>query len=408
MQLCLKKVGFKMIKKINILITLLFVLFLVSACEFETIDTNEETIKEETTDITEEITGEMPVINGLVDLTLEVGSIFEPLLDITASDLEDGDLTDQIDIIGLDGIPILNNVLMATGEYTLTYKITDSDQNVFEQTITITIILQQDLACTFVYDGYQITFCDDFNGLGSNLNSNLVDLSKWGFQLGTGSQYGLTGWGNNERQFYRSENARVENGNLVIEAKMENFGGMPYTSARLWTQPTFSQKYGRFEASISLPVGTGLWPAFWLMPQDSVYGGWANSGEIDIMEARGRLPNEVSSAIHYGGSWPNNQYQSRKYQFPIGITISDFNLYSVEWEETELRFYVNNILYYTITDWYNTGYDFPAPFDQRFHIILNLAVGGTFDRDRLPDPQIFEEEVLMIVEYVRVYQKIDS
>ena len=393
-----------MIKKISIFISLLFFLFFISSCEIVTTDDNDNTLTEETN----EITKEAPIINGLMDLVLEVGSVFDPLFGITANDAIDLDLTNQIVLIGLDGIPLLNNVLMVTGVYSLTYQVIDSNLMSFEQTITITVTEQSNLACNFIYDGYQVTFCDDFTGQGSNLNSRFVDLSKWGFQLGTGSQYGLTGWGNNERQFYRSENARVENGSLIIEAKLENFGGMPYTSARLWTQPTFSQKYGRFEALISLPVGDGLWPAFWLMPQDSVYGGWANSGEIDIMEARGRFPNEVSSAIHYGGSWPNNQYQSRKYQFPTGITISDFNLYSVEWEETELRFYVNNILYYTINNWHNTGYDYPAPFDQRFHIILNLAVGGTFDRNRLPADEIFNEEVLMIVKYVRVYQKIDT
>jgi beta-glucanase (GH16 family) len=254
-------------------------------------------------------------------------------------------------------------------------------------------------------EGYTLTWHDEFDGTGNNLNERNVDLSKWAFQIGTGTDQGLVGWGNNERQYYRSENARVEQGNLIIEAKQEFFGDMPYTSARLWTKPTFGQLYGRFEARIKLPVGDGLWPAFWLMPVENTYGGWANSGEIDIMEARGRLPNEISSALHFGGSWPNNRYTSKNYNFPLGQTIAEFHVYAVEWEPTEIRFYVNDILYHTVNVWSSEGFDYPAPFDQPFYILLNLAVGGTFDGNRLPPIELFNEPVEMVVSYVRVYRK---
>ncbi|MBU1143433.1 MAG: family 16 glycosylhydrolase [Firmicutes bacterium] len=351
--------------------------------------------------------GDLPVITGVEDLTLEKGSFFDPYEAVLATDTEDGDLTDSIEILGLSGLPIQDNILMEVGDYVLTYKVKDSDDNLVESTITITIVLEVvDLgACDVDLTGYTLTFCDDFAGDEDSADTNGLDLDKWGYQLGTGTDYGLTNWGNNEQQYYRSENVTVTGSILQIQAKNESFGGKFYTSARLWTKNTFNQKYGRFEALIKLPSGDGLWPAFWLMPQDNVYGGWANSGEIDIMEARGRLPFESSSALHFGGSWPDNQYVSETYTFPSGKSINDFNLYAVEWEETMMRFYVNDILYYTVSNWSSTGYPYPAPFDQSFYIILNLAVGGNFDGNRLPDVNIFNQPVLMEIDYVRVFQK---
>ncbi len=361
-----------------------------------------------TTELPEDsIIGELPLFSGLSDVTSYVGQSFDPRFGITAIDFEDGDLTDQINIIGLENVPLSEGILTATGVFTLSYIIIDSDMNSVTSIISLTVLESTAMnECDVEREGYVLTWCDDFSGTGSRLNARGVDLDKWGFQVGTGSQYGLTNWGNNEQQFYRSENARVTMGQLVIEAKKEIFSGMQYTSSRLFTQNTFSQTYGRFEALIRLPRGEGLWPAFWLMPKNSVYGGWANSGEIDIMEARGRLPGEVTSALHFGGSWPNNQYTSRRYTFQNGQTIEEDHLYAVEWDETEIRFYVNDILYHTLRQWSSTGYDYPAPFDQPFYIIMNLAVGGTFDGNRLPPASLFDNPVEMVVSYVRVYQRV--
>ncbi len=379
-------------KKLKYILMALMLVFVVVGCEVTPI---------------EEKTGDDPIIIGAIDLTLEKGSFYDPYDSVTASDTEDGDLTDSIEISGLSGLPIQDNILMEIGDYDLTYSVVDSDDNRAEVTITITIILEVVVndACDVVLTGYTLTWCDDFNGEEDTADSNGLDLSKWGYQIGTGTDYGLTNWGNNEQQYYRSENVTVTGSILQIEAKNESFGGKFYTSSRLWTKNTFNQKYGRFEALIKLPLGDGLWPAFWLMPQDNVYGGWANSGEIDIMEARGRLPFEASSALHFGGSWPDNQYTSDTYNFPSGKSINDFNLYAVEWEETVMRFYVNDVLYHTVSNWSSTGYPYPAPFDQSFYIILNLAVGGNFDGNRLPDVSIFDQAVLMEVDYVRVFEK---
>ncbi|MDF2837930.1 MAG: glycoside hydrolase family 16, partial [Paenibacillus sp.] len=184
-------------------------------------------------------------------------------------------------------------------------------------------------------------------------------------------------------------------------------GGKTYTSGRLWTSPTFGKAYGKFEARMKLPAGQGLWPAFWLMPRDSEYGGWASSGEIDIMEARGRLPETVDGTIHYGKGAPNNKATGSHYVFPQGEDFTDFHTYSLEWEPGELRWYVDGTLYQTINDWHSWGagqpdkYAYPAPFDKEFYIIMNLAVGGNYDGGRLPDPNAFP--ATMEVDYVRVY-----
>jgi beta-glucanase (GH16 family) len=257
--------------------------------------------------------------------------------------------------------------------------------------------------CEETYNDKIITFCDDFLAT-DNANEQGVDITKWAFQTGDGSQYGIPGWGNNEAQYYREENAFVEDGLLNIQLINEAYGEKNYTSARLWTNNIFSQTYGRFEARIKLPIGDGLWPAFWLLPDNTTYGTWAANGEIDIMEARGRLPGEASGAIHYGGQWPNNVYSSETYTFPSSQTINDFHIYAIEWTENKIQWFVNDQLYYETSDWYSENGDYPAPFNTEFYIILNLAVGGIFDGNILPDPAIFNMPVLMQVDYVKVFQ----
>lgn len=255
---------------------------------------------------------------------------------------------------------------------------------------------------------WTLVWSDEFDGSGTNLDSNGVDLDKWDYQLGTGSQYGLDGWGNNEQQYYRAENAKVADGKLIIEAKNDGYEGKPYTSSRLFTEPTFTKKYGKFEARMKLPVGQGFWPAFWMMPAESIYGGWAASGEIDIMEARGRLPGEVGGTIHYGENWPLNRATGDEYHFEDGTDISDFHTYSVEWEPGVIRWYVDGELYQELNNWDSWGadqpakYAFPAPFDQEFYMILNLAIGGNYDGGREPDASMFPST--MEVDYVRVYE----
>ena len=249
--------------------------------------------------------------------------------------------------------------------------------------------------------GYTLIWNDEFEG-------NEVNPEKWAFQEGTGAEYGLTRWGNNEAQNYRKENAGVSDGCLRITVKKEPYANMAYTSARLFTQPTFSFQYGRIEARIKLPAAEGLWPAFWMLPEGSEYGNWAASGEMDIMENKGRIMTETSGAAHYGGAWPNNVFSAKTYHFPAGSSAADFHVYALEWTDAELKWYVDGELFFTLSEWYTTDADGSpvqkgAPFDKKFYILLNCAVGGNFDSGITP-PDSFEQAE-MAVDYIRVFQR---
>ncbi len=229
-----------------------------------------------------------------------------------------------------------------------------------------------------------------------------LDPEVWFFESGDGSQYGIPGWGNNELQWYLPDNAALANGLLTITAKEQAQNGKSFTSARLNTRDRFAFRYGRLEARIRLPGGQGLWPAFWLLPQDDTYGGWAASGEIDVMEAvnlGGSGGNDIHGTIHYGAQWPNNLSSGDAYMVATDAT-NDFHIYALEWDETEMRWYVDGVLFGMQNSWSTTSASFPAPFDQSFHILLNVAVGGNWPGS--PDANtVFP--VTMDVDYVRVY-----
>ncbi len=244
---------------------------------------------------------------------------------------------------------------------------------------------------------------------GDEFNDGQIDSSKWTFDLTNGHSVGLPGWGNNELQYYtnRVENVREEDGNLVIEARKEEYEGFGYTSARIKTKGLFSKKYGKFEIRASAPTGKGYWPAIWMLPEKNVYGGWAASGEIDIMEGWGSRPHTIAGTIHYGQEWPNNGYSGAEYEFTDGSTIEDFHTYAVEWEPGEIRWYVDGELYSVKNDWYSqspgqpANNAYPAPFDEEFHLIMNLAVGGNFDGNPEADTMFPKS---MKIDYVRVYE----
>ncbi|WP_378912730.1 family 16 glycosylhydrolase [Metabacillus iocasae] len=244
---------------------------------------------------------------------------------------------------------------------------------------------------------------------GDEFNDGQIDSSKWTFDLTNGHSVGLPGWGNNELQYYtnRVENVREEDGNLVIEARKEEYEGFGYTSARIKTKGLFSKKYGKFEIRASAPTGKGYWPAIWMLPEKNVYGGWAASGEIDIMEGWGSKPHTIAGTIHYGQEWPNNGYSGAEYELKDGKTIEDFHTYAIEWEPGEIRWYVDGELYSTKNDWYSqspgqpANNAYPAPFDEEFHLIMNLAVGGNFDGN--PDENTMFPKSMKI-DYVRVYE----
>lgn len=238
---------------------------------------------------------------------------------------------------------------------------------------------------------WQLVWADEFDAAGA------PDPSRWAYDIGGG------GWGNEERQFYtdRPENVRVEDGALVIEAREESFGGSPYTSARLVTRGRASWQYGRFEARIQMPEGQGIWPAFWMLATDSPYGEWPASGEIDIMEMLGNDTQRVYGTIHYGGRELGRQFTGQEFDLAAGSFSDAYHTFAVEWEPTEIRWYVDGELYQTRTAWSSGAAVYPAPFDQPFHLLLNVAVGGIWPG--YPDASTqFPQR--MLVDYVRVYR----
>ncbi len=281
---------------------------------------------------------------------------------------------------------------------------------------------------------WQLVWSDEFDG-------SSIDSNKWTHEVN------CAGGGNNEKQCYTdsADNAFVADGKLHIVALPAPEGSpLPYTSARLNTKYQGDFKYGRFEMRAKLPSGQGAWPAFWMLPTDEVYGGWPKSGEIDIMEAvnlktvnaEGVAEANVHGTLHYGRDFPNNESSGKAYLLPDDINpADDFHTYAIEWQEGEIRWYVDGYLYQTQRasqlrrnadgipvslshrGWFAEYFNIAsgeletqwnaAPFDQRFHLLLNLAVGGNWpenvnnlgiDAEAFADGQTYE------IDYVRVYQ----
>ncbi len=213
-------------------------------------------------------------------------------------------------------------------------------------------------------------------------------------------EQGNHGWGNNELQNYTDSpnNAFVQNGTLNIVAREPSPGS--YTSARIISKDKAEWKYARVEASIKLPIGQGIWPAFWMMPTDSPYGLWPRSGEIDIMEYLGHQPNRAHTTCHFGNSSTNKGQLGNSYDLPSGNYPDNFHLFAIEWSENEILWFIDGVQVHSAN---NTEVaPFQWPFDSRFHLLLNVAVGGNWPGS--PDnTTIFPQT--MEVDYVRVYQK---
>ncbi len=260
------------------------------------------------------------------------------------------------------------------------------------------VILWMSVVCSFLMlvipsngQQWQLEWWDEFDYTGA------PDPTKWGYDVGGG------GWGNNELQYYtdgRLENARVENGNLIIEAIKESFGGREYTSARLVTRDKAEWTYGRIEVSAKLPTGRGTWPAIWLLYADNPFGNgsWPDNGEIDIMEHVGFDQDRVHSTIHVN-----------KYNSPLGTqrgssktvagASTSFHTYELEWTPARLNFRIDGVLFFSYLN-ENEGWT-SWPFDMDFYLILNIAIGGDWGGLEGIDDSIFPQK--MEVDYVRVY-----
>lgn len=274
---------------------------------------------------------------------------------------------------------------------------------------------------------WKLIWSDEFDG-------PTIDRKKWDFDLGNGffnydANVWISGWGNDELQYYtrEPENAFVQDGTLHIRALKESLHGFGYTSARLKSRkrdgsPLFAKQYGRFEFRAKLPTGQGIWPALWMMPQDDKYGGWAASGEIDVLEVKGHEPTKILGTLHFGGRWPANASASQTYELPGGGTVAEFHVYALEWEPAEIRWFVDGKQFakQPSAAWWSSSKPNlaagerptapadlnprPAPFDQPFYLIMNLAVGGRFPGN--PDKTTpFPAE--MLIDYVRVHDRAD-
>ncbi|MFM2138926.1 MAG: hypothetical protein RJA57_1233 [Bacteroidota bacterium] len=241
----------------------------------------------------------------------------------------------------------------------------------------------------------RLVWSDEFD------RSGLPDTSKWNYDRGRGCPQ-LCGWGNNEPQFYtwdRMENARVEKGELIIEARKENYEGAPYTSARITTKGKGDWTYGRFEVRALLPVGLGTWPAIWMLPTENRYGIWPKSGEIDIAETVGYQRDTLHQTIHTDRY--NGMHQTQRTRLiPLSGHGTVYHVYAIEWSADRLEYYLDGVKTFTFDR--ESADTAVWPFNQPFHIILNMAIGGNFGGKKGIDASIFPTR--MQVDYVRVYQ----
>lgn len=236
------------------------------------------------------------------------------------------------------------------------------------------------------YDGMTLIWQDEFSG--ESLNSD-----NWTFETGNGS----SGWGNNESQYYRKENTSMYQGHAVIEAREENFSGFKYTSSRVITQNKFDFKYGRVDIRAALPYGQGIWPALWMLGSNFNTVGWPACGEIDIMEMIGGGNNDKT--VHGTAHWAQGGQASHSgdYVLQSGSFQNEFHVFSIEWDDRSIKWYVDDNLYHEL----NTTPNELDEFRGEHFLIMNLAVGGNWPG--YPDATT-EFPQRLIVDYIRVFQ----
>ena len=271
----------------------------------------------------------------------------------------------------------------------------DNRLNSIKNTLLISLLVFTLWSCKnddneIVKRNWELVWQDEFNTPGA------PDAAKWTYDIGNGPNN--DGWGNAELQSYtsRAENIVIADGNLKITA-IKN--GNSFTSARIKTQGLFEQGYGRIEASIKLPYGPGIWPAFWMVGNDVNTKGWPQCGEIDIMEGRGQEPNIIHGTVH-GPGYSAGAAITASYGLQNARFDTDYHLFAVEWTENCIDFYVDDVLYSRITPEKVTG---NWVYDHPFFIILNVAVGGNYvgwPTTSTPFPQT------MYVDYVKVYKEV--
>lgn len=238
------------------------------------------------------------------------------------------------------------------------------------------------------YDNMTLLWNDEFDG-------DVLDETVWRYDLGTGSN----GWGNNELQYYLKDNATVDQGYLIIEAKRESFGGRQYTSSRIKTEDNFDFQYGRVDIRARLPRGQGIWPALWMLGANFSTVGWPFSGEIDIMEMIGGGEGKddvVHGTIHWDADGTKADFGGST-QLDNGIFYDEFHVFSIEWDANAIRWYLDDVQYHVVDITPSALSEFRADF----FFIFNVAVGGNWPGSPNASTNFPQR---MIVDYVRVFQ----
>lgn len=236
---------------------------------------------------------------------------------------------------------------------------------------------------------WKLVWQDEFDGAADQL----PDLEKWNFDIGTD-------WGNRQLEYDTDRPANVSldgEGNLRIIARKEQYEGQNYTSARITTKSLYEFTYGRVEARIKLPWGQGIWPAFWMLGNNIDEVSWPQCGEIDIMEYRGQEPSRVHGTLH-GPGYSANDAITEHYDLYNDRFDTGFHIFAAEWSADEIKFFVDDVLYHTVTPEDVTG---EWVYDHPFYIIFNVAVGGGYVGSP-NENTIFPQT--MLIDYVRVYQ----
>ncbi len=238
---------------------------------------------------------------------------------------------------------------------------------------------------------YQLVWSDEFDG-------DELDRSKWVYEVNG------EGGGNNELQFYTDTNTEVSDGTLKIIARHEDYNGWEYTSSRITTQNKAAWKYGIIEIRAKIPSGLGTWSALWMMPLFSRYGGWPNSGELDIMEHVGYNENNIHGTIHT--KIYNHKVGTQKGSNTTAFqdVTTAFHVYKIEWLPDRIDFYVDDDNFYTYDPhrYSSCPTSNVWPFNASFFLIMNIAVGGDWGGVNGVDPDDFPTS--MEIDYVRVYQ----
>jgi len=346
--------------------------------------------------------GDNSMNNDPSNLTLDVNINEDNSGNVEIEAAADNTIEFQFDLG--DGSPVVSNAsgslsyqYETSGVYLLEVKAFGNSGRFTRKSIQLTIQVGDDVpgfnpdgyVTPLSYDGMSLIWQDEFTGNGLNQAS-------WNFETGTGNG----GWGNNELQYYRSENTTVADGYLVIEARKESFEGSAYTSSRLTTQSKFNFKHGRVDIRAILPEGQGIWPALWMLGKNITNVGWPACGEIDIMELVGHQPSVVHGTIHFGPPWPNNQYNGSSFSLSSGKFKDEFYVFSLIWSENKIEWYVNDELYITKTPADTNGFNYP--FNEEFFFIFNIAVGGNWPGSPNGSTQFPQQ---MVVDYIRVFQE---